>query len=308
MSEQGASRSSVFQNILGEVRASSSQKEPVTMVAIEKIKGSPVQPRRHFDGRAMDELVDSVRRYGLLQPLLLRPVEVEEYELVAGERRLRAARQAGFEEVPAIVREMSGEEAACFALVENLQRQDLNPLEETEGMLELVGLSLGKTAREVEKILYAMDDDVRRSGATHNVMGSRDAEVVSEVFKGVGAMSWQSFVKNRLPLLRLPEDVVEAIRERGLAYSKARIIARVPDSGRRSALLERVLEEGVSVGELRLQVGELIGSGNEAELDQIRSRARSVSKLLGKKGSVKDKATARRVDELLAELESLLGQ
>ncbi|MBE9224912.1 ParB/RepB/Spo0J family partition protein [Phormidium sp. LEGE 05292] len=114
------------------------------------------QPRRYFDPEALQELVSSVKQHGILQPLLVRPLSSGGYELVAGERRWRAAQAAGLEEVPVVVRELSDQQAFQLALIENLQREDLNPVEETEGILHLLAIRLESNMEAVKSLLYRM--------------------------------------------------------------------------------------------------------------------------------------------------------
>ena len=135
------------------------------------------QPRRYFDPQALEELAESIKQHGLLQPLLVRPLKSGGYELVAGERRYRSATKVGLTEVPVVVRELSDEQAWQLALIENLQREDLNPIEETEAVLALLSLRLGCDVSEVKSLLYKMknvwdkggkesasaDDDSRRN-------------------------------------------------------------------------------------------------------------------------------------------------
>jgi ParB family transcriptional regulator, chromosome partitioning protein len=110
----------------------------INTVSISKIRLPSHQPRRYFDPEKLQQLTDSIKQHGVLEPLLVRPLQQGEYELVAGERRYRAAQAGGLEIVPITVRELSDQEAIQLALVENLQREDLNPIEETEGVLELL--------------------------------------------------------------------------------------------------------------------------------------------------------------------------
>jgi ParB family chromosome partitioning protein len=113
-----------------------------SVVKLVEIHLPQQQPRRYFDSDALKELVSSVRQHGILQPLLVRPLKEGGYELVAGERRYLAATEVGLTEVPVTVRELTNEEAFQFALIENLQRADLTPIEETEGILQLLALHL----------------------------------------------------------------------------------------------------------------------------------------------------------------------
>ncbi|WP_221643709.1 ParB/RepB/Spo0J family partition protein [Nostoc sp. UCD120] len=114
------------------------------------------QPRRYFDPQALKELVSSVKQHGILQPLLVRPLSSGKYELVAGERRYRAAIEAELEVVPVVVRELSDDQAFQLALIENLQREDLNPVEETEGILHLLAIRLHCDVEAVKSLLYRM--------------------------------------------------------------------------------------------------------------------------------------------------------
>jgi ParB family chromosome partitioning protein len=114
------------------------------------------QPRRYFDPQALKELVSSVKQHGILQPLLVRPIGGGKYELVAGERRYRAGQEAKLEVAPVVVRELSDDQAFQLALIENLQREDLNPIEETEGILHLLAIRLHCDVEAVKSLLYRM--------------------------------------------------------------------------------------------------------------------------------------------------------
>jgi ParB family transcriptional regulator, chromosome partitioning protein len=114
------------------------------------------QPRRYFDPQALKELVESVKQHGILQPLLVRPLGGGKYELVAGERRYRAGQEAKLEVAPVVVRELSDDQAFQLALIENLQREDLNPVEETEGILHLLAIRLHCDVEAVKSLLYRM--------------------------------------------------------------------------------------------------------------------------------------------------------
>ena len=109
--------------------------ESDSTLSLEKISLPASQPRHYFDSQKMSQLVASVEKYGILEPLLVRP-KGSRYELVAGERRYRAARKVGLVEIPVIIRELDDTEALAISLMENLQREDLNPVEETEGVSE----------------------------------------------------------------------------------------------------------------------------------------------------------------------------
>lgn len=121
------------------------------------------QPRRYFDPQALEELASSIKQHGILQPLLVRPLPSGGYELVAGERRYRAAKEVGLTEVPVVVRDLNDEAALQLALIENLQREDLNPVEETEGILQLLAFQSGQSVGSIPSLLRQLFNQEFRS-------------------------------------------------------------------------------------------------------------------------------------------------
>ena len=233
-------------------RAQGAGREVVT-VPLEALVPSP-QPRRRFEN--LEALARSIREQGVLQPLLVRPLGNGRYAIVAGERRHRAAKMAGLAEVPVRVLDLSEKEARLLALVENLQREDLNPYEETLGVLDLLSEELGKTREEVVGLLHRMRDEARGK-VPHNVVGSPEAQRVEEVFRALGRMSWESFVQHRLPLLGLPEDLRAALEEGTLPYTAALELKKVKDPEARARLLEET-KGGLSLRELKARVREAL--------------------------------------------------
>ncbi|BDG29954.1 chromosome partitioning protein ParB (plasmid) [Thermus thermophilus] len=233
------------------------EKKPVQaggkVLPLEVLVPSP-QPRKRFEN--LEALAESIREKGVLQPLLVRPLGDGRYAIVAGERRYRAARMAGLSEVPVRVVELSEKEARLLALVENLQREDLNPYEETVGVLALLSEDLGKSVEEVVGLLRRMRKE-KRGEAGHNVMASPEAQRVEEVFKVLGRMTWESFVQNRLPLLRLPEDLRTALEEGAIPYTAALELKKVRDLEARARLLEEA-KGGLSLRELKARVREVL--------------------------------------------------
>ena len=233
-------------------RAQGAGREVVT-VPLEALLPSP-QPRRRFEN--LEALAESIREKGVLQPLLVRPLGDGRYAIVAGERRHRAAKMAGLAEVPVRVLDLSEKEARLLALVENLQREDLNPYEETLGALDLLSEELGKTREEVVGLLHRMRDEARGK-VPHNVVGSPEAQRVEEVFRALGRMSWESFVQHRLPLLGLPEDLRAALEAGTLPYTAALELKKVKDPEARARLLEEA-KGGLSLRELKARVREVL--------------------------------------------------
>jgi ParB family chromosome partitioning protein len=233
-------------------RAQGAGREVVT-VPLEALVPSP-QPRRRFEN--LEALAESIREKGVLQPLLVRPLGDGRYAIVAGERRYRAAKMAGLAEVPVRVLDLPEKEARLLALVENLQREDLNPYEETLGVLELLSEELGKTREEVVALLHRMRDEAR-GRVPRNVSGSPEARKVEEVFRVLARMTWESFVRTRLPLLGLPEDLRAALEEGTLPYTAALELKKVKDPEARARLLEEA-KGGLSLRELKARVREAL--------------------------------------------------
>ncbi|BAC91292.1 ParB/RepB/Spo0J family partition protein [Gloeobacter violaceus] len=260
------------------------------------------QPRRFFDSAAMGELIESIRRVGILQPLLVRPLANGKYELVAGERRFRAARAVGLEAVPVVIRQLSDTEAVEQALVENLQRESLNPLEETESILQLLALKLGKSEEQTVSLLYRLQNASRKK-TTHNVIGSTEAQTVEAVFASVGKMTCESFVNNRLPLRNMPHDVFKALREGRLAYTKARVLAQVKDRTQREMLLKESLQRDLSLSQLRQLIKTTCGAPEpEPLLKRLTTVYRRIKKL-----KWEDPLKRARFEALITELDSLIG-
>lgn len=312
MSRGAMDRKGLFASILGEVPRAKGADGEVRAVPLDALSLPDSQPRRYFDEGAMAELVASVRANGILQPLLVRPLEGDPngYKIVAGERRFRAAQEARLSEVPAMVRSMTDDEAARYALLENLQREDLNPVEETEGILGLLSGALGMDVEGAVAFLYRMANRKKLSAsraATHNVMGSDpEEETVVAVFDALATMTWESFVKNRLPLLNLPDDVLEALRGGRLAYTKARVVARIKDEKKRRALLREAIEEGLPLASLRERAKALTTKSSSPASQDLPARASTLAKDLRRRGALNDREKRERLESLLAQMEALL--
>ena len=236
--------------------------ENADLLPLDEIEPNRGQPRRSFDEAALAELADSIREHGVLQPLLVRPMTDGGYRLVAGERRYRAARMAGLTEVPVTVREMTDEQESVFALIENLQREDLNAIEEAEGLRQLIetfGLTQEQAAARIRK--------------------SRSA------------------VTNSLRLLRLPQDIIERVQAGDISMGHARALLSMEDADKLHAVAERIVKDGISVRETerlakRANAGEKPPAGrnakkrdrfyDEAELALGHTLGRKVRILVGK--------------------------
>ena len=194
----------------------------VVFLPIRKICPNPAQPRKVFEEEGLQELAASILQYGILQPLTVRRQE-DGYELVAGERRLRAARMAGLSDVPCIVMAMDEEQSGMLALVENLQRRDLDFIEEAEGLAKLMrlyGLSQEQAAVRVGKS--------------------------------------QSAVANKLRLLRHSNNVLDAIRENGLTERHARALLKLPTDLQKMQVIYHIKKLGMSVARTESYIDQLL--------------------------------------------------
>lgn len=198
-------------------KAAAEDAEPaggILYVGINDIKPNSTQPRKTFDEEKLEELAASIERHGLIQPIVLR-ASGKGYEIVAGERRWRAARLVGLKEVPCIVKELTDEENMLLAIIENMQREDLNPIEEAEGIRQMIE-TYGLTQEQV----------------SYSVGKSRP------------------YITNCLRLLKLPEKVQELTAEGKLSTGHARAIAAIKDQKKQVALAVRAVEEGLSVRQI----------------------------------------------------------
>jgi ParB family chromosome partitioning protein len=287
-------------DLLGAETLSSSQKLPLTAIVLPES-----QPRRYFDPEKLDQLAESIKTYGVLENLLVRPLSEQDdkYELVAGERRYRAAKAAGLTEVPVSIRDLTHEEALEISLIENLQREDLNPIEETEGILSLLSVRLQKPVSQVILLLYQMLN-ARTGKITNNVISNDQSTLVQAIFQEVGCMNWESFVSNRLPLLKLPIEILEALRQGKIEYTKATAIAKVKDETKRAELLEESIKNSLSLTQIKDRIGTLKPSPDLlSPKNQLQTLTRRLNQL---KLWEKDKKTWKKVEGLLSKIEMML--
>jgi len=238
---------------------STKQSKSIQTLRIEQIVISSLQPRRYFDPEQLEQLTQSVKEHGILEPLLVRSLPDNKYELVAGERRYRAAIEAGLADVPVVIKELTDTEALQLALIENLQREDLNPLDETEGILQLIALRENLSVDEVISRLYRMYNEVKGNvnSSNPNVRVNEFDDSVKVIFESLLSMNWLSFVKNKLPLLKLPEDVLSALRSGQIEYTKAKAVARIKDEQQRKNLISEAVAENLSLVQIKEKIAAL---------------------------------------------------
>src|SRR6059058_4445929 len=237
---------------------SPSERKGVINLGIEEIRPDRSQPRRHFDEAHIEELAESIRSRGVLLPLIVRRDD-EGYVLVAGERRWRAAQKAGLRELPVMVREVSGNEAFEIALIENIQREDLNPIEEAEAFKRLI----------------------EEHGLTQEELAAR-----------VGKD--RSTVANALRLLRLPDAIKQAIVAGELSMGHARALLAIADEGDLRRAAEKVIAEDLSVRAVEALVQRLKSrrepkeKGGEKSSAQVRHLVEKLQRKLGAKVTLRD--------------------
>lgn len=276
----------------------SAQRLPLSVIRLPA-----TQPRRYFDDKKLEELAASIKEHGILENLLVRPLADGEYELVAGERRYRAAKMLGLADVPITIRELTEHQALEIALVENLQREDLNPIEETEGILQLLSIRLGINVESIPPLLYKMQHEAKGRIA-QNVLGN-EGQIIQEVFQALGVISWESFTSSRLPLLNLPQDILDTLRKGGIAYTKAQAIARIKDEEQRQALLEEAIAEDLSLAQIRERIKEVRPPALEGS-QTLKLRLRNASQRLQKAKFWDNPQKQKQIEKLLAQMEALL--
>lgn len=204
-----------------------------TMLSINEVEPNRNQPRKNFNQKALEELAKSIEQNGIIQPILVRPMSDGSYQLIAGERRWRAARMAGLHEVPVTIREMTDEEASVFALIENLQREDLNPVEEAEGLKSLIE-TYGFTQEE----------------AADKVGKSRTA------------------VTNTLRLLKLPSPVLQMLGDGRVSAGHARALLGLDEEKEMLRIAEATVAQELSVR----QVEKMVKYANQGEKAKPKKR------------------------------------
>lgn len=294
-------RSSVFQSILGELGAENDT--ATNLIGLSQLRYNPDQPRRHFDQHALEQLAASIRQHGVLEPVLVRR-SGSEFELIAGERRSRAAALAGLDSIPAIILDIDSNDALEISIMENLQREDLNAVEETEAVLRLLQLSLDLEREQVVHLLQQIYNEERGRGRGEPA-AEQERTQVRELFRRLGRFTPSSFYVNRIPILAFPSDLLDAVRDGRLSFTKGQLIARVPSEEQRQELLRQALAEDLTVSQLRTRISRLKTTTTlEPATDRMLARTR---RLLNQRRLERLPAHERaRAELLLKELRELL--
>lgn len=189
-------------------------KKDVTEIDIDEIRSNPYQPRKTFDSETLNELAKSIEQYGVVQPIIVKK-SIKGYELVAGERRTKAAKIAGLKKIPAIIKDFDDQEMMEIALIENIQREDLNPIDEASSISNIIKLKG-----------YTQEEFANKFGKS------------------------RTYVTNLLGLLKLPDEVKRLVEKRALSMSHARVLSKIDDDEKVTDLAKRVITDEISVREL----------------------------------------------------------
>ncbi|SDJ56150.1 ParB/RepB/Spo0J family partition protein [Salimicrobium halophilum] len=201
--------------------AEATEEEQIQELSVKKCRPNPYQPRKEFSEEAIEELKSSIEEYGILQPLIVRK-SIKGYEIVVGERRFRAAKKAGLEKVPAVVREMTDQQMMELALLENLQREDLSPLEE--------GAAYRNLMKELHLTQQALADRLGKS---------------------------RSHIANLVRLLSLPAEITQKVNDEELSMGHARALLSLEDESKLLSVATRIENEGLNVRQTEQLVARL---------------------------------------------------
>jgi ParB family chromosome partitioning protein len=202
----------------------------ILQVPVENVRPNPRQPRKEFDEEGLKELAQSIEKHGLIQPITVRDIGENRFELISGERRLRASRLAGVKKLPAYIREVDDEDILSFALVENIQREDLNPIEIALGYRRLI-----------------------------DEAGLTQAEAAGKVGKN------RSTVANMLRLLNLPPYIQAALRDQQISMGHARTLINIEDEDEQRLIFQKIVDKGYSVRQAEKAVRALANKQRQAQ-------------------------------------------
>ena len=192
----------------------STPKKEIVDIPVDEIRSNPYQPRQYFDEEGLNELAESIKEHGVLEPIIVKK-SIKGYELVAGERRTKASRIAGVKTIPAIIKDFSDEEMMEIAILENIQREDLSPIEEAQAYKKYM-----------------------------DKMGVTQEEIANKFKKS------RSYITNLLGLLTLPKDVQKDVTNKKISMSHARVLSKLEDADKILELVDRIKTEGLSVRDI----------------------------------------------------------
>ena len=196
------------------------EKSDIVEIPLTEIRSNPYQPRKEFDEESLKEFAESIKEHGIIQPIIVKK-SIKGYELIAGERRTRASKMAGKETIPAIIRDFNDDEMMEIALIENIQRENLNPIEEAEALRKII-----------EKNNLTQESASKKFGKS------------------------RSYITNILGLLKLPEETKKYVTEGKISMGHARVLSKLTDPDRINTLAKMIIEDGLSVRDIEKLVSE----------------------------------------------------
>lgn len=306
----------VVGRLLGGVTKRELRQIPLKSIRIEE------QVRREFPEEAHRALMENIRAQGgVIEPVILNRRDGDDrYLLVAGERRLRACRDLAreyeaqgdneqaeqFAFIPAIIyEELTPAQVQEIQISENLLREDLTDLEETLALCDLLAMRLGVQAAEVPSLLDRLEKEARGERKLSEGHEER-LRLVEETFASYSRVAWRTFVKHRLHLLRMPVDVVAAVRSRRLTSAQAELIMRLPDAGMRERMMDRVEREKMPLEELAKAVRAVVEKPVAVQSEAVQVAVRVKKSLTPKRLMALPLESRQRVQELLEEVHRLM--
>ena len=288
----------------------------IVNISLDNVVLPPQQARRYFDEIKLKTLADNIKKVGLLQFPIIRKRIDGKFDLIAGERRVRAGKIAELNTITCRIIECDDKTAKEIQLVENLKREDLNAWEETRAIMDLLCTELDIEEREVKQLLNRMNNE--QSGRAnkeariqneeenkHNVMLTERINTIKVLFENMGLMTWESYTKNRLPLLNLHEEVTENLATGKIEYTKAKVINKIKDDVTRLQILNKAVEEQLSLEQIKAIIPKPAVKTDESEFKQLKIRVADISKKINAK-LWKDTDRALEIDSLVSQLEKLL--
>lgn len=276
--------------------------------------GKPL--RYYYDQKELREWGETdLKPNGVRTALWVRPEPEKsgEYELVAGLRRLTACELVGITEVPAKVFDWSDDEAYAAAFDENDRRRDFSRLEEVDNILSILCNRLQIEQDELISLLYRMDNEAKGK-TTQNVLGNPEAKIIEAFFVARGQLTWRSFVATRLPLLKKPPEILEAIRSSQIDYTKAIEIAKLKDPEQRTALLKQATQQKLSLTEVKTAIKQvaqpsevLPQSDIQPKQADLKKRFKLVLRKVDKTDAWDHPQKSQRLEKLLQQMEKLLS-
>ena len=224
-------------------------KEILTLIEIRNISPNPYQPRIEFNQEELRELAQSIKENGLIQPIIVRKSDIYGYELIAGERRLKASKLAGFTEIPAIIKEISNRESMQLAIIENLQRSDLNPIEEAKAYQQLL----------------------EKNNMTHEELAQ---------FMGKS----RPYITNCLRLLNLPDTISKAVEKGDISQGHARVLLTLKYRKEQEEWYQKIIKQHISVRQLEKTLKSLKNKRKKSSQSRnlfIKNKEEELEKLLG---------------------------